>query len=187
MSMGRIEKGGIMGNCADRGQKRVRLTAAGVGLAAITLVAAACGSSASSASSPPTTGGATAKPVTVHLGYFPNLTHAPALVGISQGIFTKDLAPDTLSTQTFTAGPAENQALLSGSIDIAFEGPSAALSAYSSSHGASALVAGAASGGAGLVTSASITSPSQLKGKTLGSPQLANTQDVALKSWLKTN
>ena len=125
-------------------------------------------------------------PVTVHLGYFPNLTHAPALVGVAQGIFAKDLAPDTLSTQTFSAGPAENQALLSGSLDIAFEGPSAALSAYSSSHGAIAIVAGAASGGAGLVTKASITSPSQLKGTTLASPQLANTQDVALRYWLKT-
>jgi NitT/TauT family transport system substrate-binding protein len=160
---------------------------AAAGLAAVVLVAAACGSSSKTTSSSPTTaGGATTKGITVHLGYFPNLTHAPALVGISQGIFAKDLAPDTLSTQTFTAGPAENQALLSGSIDIAFEGPSAALSAYSSSHGAIAIIAGAASGGAGLVTKASITSPSQLKGTTLGSPQLANTQDVALRYWLKT-
>ena len=125
-------------------------------------------------------------PVTVHLGYFPNLTHAPALVGVAGGILAKDLAPDTLKTQTFSAGPAENQALLSGSIDIAFEGPSSALSAYSASHGAIAIIAGAASGGAGLVTAASITSPAQLKGKTLASPQLANTQDVALRYWLKT-
>jgi NitT/TauT family transport system substrate-binding protein len=98
-----------------------------------------------------------AKAVTVHLGYFPNLTHAPALVGIAQGIFARDLAPDTLATTTFSAGPAENQALLSGSLDIAFEGPSSALSAYSSSHGAIAIVAGAASGGAGLVTRPTIT------------------------------
>jgi NitT/TauT family transport system substrate-binding protein len=33
----------------------------------------------------------------------------------------------------------------------------------------------------------SITSPSQLKGTTLGSPQLANTQDIALRYWLKTH
>jgi NitT/TauT family transport system substrate-binding protein len=176
------------------------LTAAAA-LAALALCAAACGSS--SASSNPTTATTTAPnaaasattaapssgsgaPVAVRLGYFPNLTHAPALVGVAQGTFAKDLAPDTLSTQTFSAGPAENQALLSGSLDIAFEGPSAALSAYSSSHGAIAIISGAASGGAGLVTKASITSPSQLKGTTLGSPQLANTQDVALRYWLKT-
>jgi NitT/TauT family transport system substrate-binding protein len=161
----------------------------GLGLAALALIAAACGSSSSrsaaAATTSPTAAGQ-AKPVTVHVGYFPNLTHAPALVGVAQGTFAKDLAPDTLSTNTFAAGPAENQALLSGSIDIAFEGPSSALSAYSSSHGAVTIIAGAASGGAGLVTKPSITSPSQLKGKTLASPQLANTQDVALRYWLKT-
>jgi len=156
-----------------------------VGLAGLALVAAACGSSSKTTASG--AGGTTqSPPVTVNLGYFPNLTHAPALVGLAEGIFAKDLAPDTLTTQTFSAGPAENQALLTGSIDIGFEGPSSALSAYSSSHGAVAIIAGAASGGAGLVTKASITSPSQLKGTTLGSPQLANTQDVALRYWLKT-
>jgi NitT/TauT family transport system substrate-binding protein len=140
------------------------------------LVAAGCGSSSS----------ASASPVTVHLGYFPNLTHAPALVGVAQGIFARDLGTDKLDAgQTFNAGPAENQALLSGSIDIAFEGPSSALSAYSSSGGAIKIIAGAASGGAGLVTKGSITQPLQLKGKTIASPQLANTQDVALRYWLK--
>ncbi|HEX4865313.1 MAG TPA: ABC transporter substrate-binding protein [Acidimicrobiales bacterium] len=145
--------------------------------AAVALVAAGCGSSSASGGS---------SPVTVHLGYFPNLTHAPALVGVAQGIFARDLGTDKLdASQTFSAGPAENQALLSGSIDIAFEGPSSALSAYSSSVGAVKIIAGAASGGAGLVTKASITQPSQLKGKTIASPQLANTQDVALRYWLK--
>ena len=143
----------------------------------LAVIAAACGSATSSAS---------AAPVTLRLGYFPNLTHAPALVGVAQGIFAKDLGQDKLdASQTFSAGPAENQALLSGSIDIAFEGPSSALSAYSSSGGSIKIVAGAASGGAGLVTKPSITQASQLKGKTLASPQLANTQDVALRYWLK--
>jgi NitT/TauT family transport system substrate-binding protein len=105
---------------------------------------------------------------------------------MAKGIFAKDLSPDTLKTETFSAGPQQNQALLSGSIDMAFEGASSILSAYSSSHGAVQIISGAASGGAGLVTKASITSPSQLKGTTLGSPQLANTQDVALRYWLKT-
>jgi NitT/TauT family transport system substrate-binding protein len=176
-----------------RGKLRKKTLVGSVGLGALALLASACGSSSSphassnpTSNSSPAAAATSAKPVTVHLGYYPNLTHAPALVGVAQGIFAKDLAPDTLSTATFSAGPAENQALLSGSIDIAFEGPSSALSAYSSSHGAIAIVAGAASGGAGLVTKASITSPSQLKGKTLASPQLANTQDVALRYWLKT-
>ena len=150
------------------------------GASLLSLGAAGCGSSgAASASS---------SPVTVRLGYFPNLTHAPALVGVASGIFARDLARDRLDpSQTFTAGPAENQALLSGSIDIAFEGPSSVLSAYSSSNGAVRIIAGVASGGAGLVTKPSITEPAQLRGTTLGSPQLANTQDVALRYWLHTH
>jgi NitT/TauT family transport system substrate-binding protein len=108
-------------------------------------------------------------------------------VGVKLGIFAKDLGSDRLATpQTFSAGPAENQALLSGSIDIAFEGPSSAVSAFKSSNGAVTIISGAASGGAGLVTKGSITSPSQLKGTTLASPQLANTQDIALRHWLST-
>jgi NitT/TauT family transport system substrate-binding protein len=156
-------------------------------VAGLALVAAACGSSSKSTSATTAASDSSSgAPVTVRLGYFPNLTHAPALVGIAKGIFAKDLSPDTLTTETFTAGPEENEALLSGSIDIAFEGPSSVLSAYTSSHGAVEIISGAASGGAGLVTKASITSPSQLKGTTLASPQLANTQDVALRYWLKT-
>jgi NitT/TauT family transport system substrate-binding protein len=124
--------------------------------------------------------------VSLHIGYFPNITHAPALVGVEEGLFAKALTPDKLATPaTFSSGPDENQALLSGSIDIAFEGPSAALSAYSASK-AVTIISGAAAGGAGLVVNKSITSVSQLKGKKLGSPQLANTQDIALRYWLKT-
>lgn len=158
----------------------------GVGAAAVAILVAGCGSSSSTSSSGAATTAASAAPVTVHLGYFPNITHGVALVGVQEGIFAKDLGADKLdSSQTFTAGPAENQALLSGSIDIAFEGPSSALSAYTSSGGAVEIIAGAAAGGAGLVTKASITSPSQLKGTTLASPQLGNTQDIALRTWLK--
>jgi NitT/TauT family transport system substrate-binding protein len=191
MSIKRVKKSDLVRKQPDssfwcRGRRSRWLATSGI--AGLALLAAACGSSSSSASSgSSTTAGTSAntQAVTVHLGYFPNLTHAPALVGIAKGLFAKDLSPDTLKTETFTAGPQENQALLSGSIDIAFEGPSSILSAYSSSHGAVQIVSGAASGGAGLVTKASITSPSQLKGTTLASPQLANTQDVALRYWLK--
>lgn len=168
--------------------------------AAGALAVTACGSSSSSSSgtttaagssgtTAPASGGGTGSsaPVTVHLGYFPNITHGVALVGVNEGIFAKDLGPDKLNaSQTFSAGPAENQALLAGSIDIAFEGPSSVLSAYTSSHGAVEVVAGAASAGAALVVKSGITSPAQLKGKTLASPQLANTQDVSLKYWLNT-
>ena len=161
------------------------VTAALVGLA---VTAAGCGSTATTASNkanPPA--GGSASGVTVHIGYFPNITHAPALVGVQAGIFAKALGSDKLATpQIFSAGPAENAALLSGSIDMAFEGPSSALSAYTSSK-AVTIIAGVAAGGAGLVVDRSISSVKQLKGTKLGSPQLANTQDIALRYWLKTH
>lgn len=140
------------------------------------LLAAGCGSSA-----------ATGGPVTLRVGYFPNVTHAVALVGVRQGILAKDLGPDKLDAgQTFNAGPAETQALLSSAIDVAFVGPSPSIAAFTQSHGAVKIIAGAASGGAGLVTRAAITAVSQLKGKTLATPQLGNTQDVALRAYLKS-
>ncbi|HEX3539417.1 MAG TPA: ABC transporter substrate-binding protein [Acidimicrobiales bacterium] len=155
------------------------------GLAAVlvaALLAACSGSSAASSSS--TT---TSTPVTVRVGYFPNITHAVALVGVANGVFARDLAPDKLdATQTFNAGPAETQALLAQGIDIAFIGPSPSITAFTQSHGAVKIISGAASGGAGLVTKAAITSPAQLKGKTIATPQLGNTQDVALRAYLKT-
>jgi NitT/TauT family transport system substrate-binding protein len=159
-----------------RHARRPLKAASAVALAALGVTAVGVGVPAAQAASP----------VTVRIGYFPNITHAPALVGVQQGIFAKDLGTDKLATpQIFSAGPAENTALLSGSLDIAFEGPSSAVSAYKSSK-AVTIIAGAASGGAGLVVKSSITSASQLKGTTLGSPQLANTQDIALRYWLKT-
>ncbi len=126
-------------------------------------------------------------PVTLRLGYFPNITHAPALVGVQEGIFAKDLAPDKLdASKTFNAGPAETEAMLSGAIDVAFIGPSPSINAFSKSKGAVQIIAGATSGGAALVTKPSITSVDELKGKTIATPQLGNTQDVALRAFLKT-
>jgi NitT/TauT family transport system substrate-binding protein len=151
------------------------------------LVAAACGSSGSSATAATATATAGAAPVTLRLGYFPNITHAPALVGVQEGIFAKALAPDRLdASKTFNAGPAETEAMLSGAIDVAFIGPSPSINAFTKSNGAARIISGATSGGAALVVKPSITSVDQLKGKTIATPQLGNTQDVALRAFLQS-
>jgi NitT/TauT family transport system substrate-binding protein len=157
-------------------------------LAAVLVVGAVAAAGCASSSPAKATAATTAAAgVTVKVGYFPNITHGVALVGVEKGIFARDLAPDTLdATQTFNAGPAETQALLSKAIDIAFIGPSPSISAFSQSNGAVKIIAGAASGGAGLVTKAAITRPTDLKGKTIATPQLGNTQDVALRAYLKS-
>ncbi|MBV8985497.1 MAG: ABC transporter substrate-binding protein [Acidimicrobiia bacterium] len=146
------------------------------------LVAAACGGGDSSSAK-------SSGHVDLRLGYFPNLTHATALVGVANGIFTKDLGSNvTLQTKTFNAGPAAVEALFSNSLDITYVGPNPAINAFQKSNGqAVRLIAGATSGGAGLVVKPSINGPADLKGKKLASPQLGNTQDVALRNWLKKN
>jgi NitT/TauT family transport system substrate-binding protein len=147
-------------------------------------VSAAC-SSSSNASTGSSSSGVSA-PVTVNLGYFPNITHAPAIVGVEKGFFQQELGANTLRTQTFNAGGDAVTALLSGAIDATFVGPNPAINAYQKSNGdAVRVVAGSTSGGAALVVAPSINSVGDLKGKTLATPQLGNTQDVALRTYLK--
>jgi NitT/TauT family transport system substrate-binding protein len=121
----------------------------------------------------------------VRLGFFPNITHATALVGVQKGIYTKYLgkAPKAL---TFNAGPAATEAIFSGAVDATYVGPNPAINAFAKSHGqAVRVISGAASGGASLIVNPSIKSPADLRGKKIATPQLGNTQDVALRYWLK--
>ncbi|MDT7655871.1 MAG: sulfonate transport system substrate-binding protein, partial [Pseudonocardiales bacterium] len=112
----------------------------------------------------------------LRLGYFPNITHAPALIGLDKGFFAKELGSTKLVTQQFNAGPPEVSALLGGSLDAAFIGSSPAINAFDQSKGATVrLIAGSTSGGAQLVVKPGITTPEQLKGQTIATPQLANT------------
>lgn len=121
----------------------------------------------------------------VRLGYFPNVTHAPAIVAVEQGLFTAELGSTTLTPQTFNAGGDAVNALLGGSLDITYIGSGPAINAFAKSEGAVRLVAGATEGGAQLVVKPEITSPEQLRGRTIATPQLGNTQDIALKKWLQ--
>jgi NitT/TauT family transport system substrate-binding protein len=125
--------------------------------------------------------------VTLHLGYFPNVTHASAIVGVEGGIFQQKLGDNVkLDTSTFNAGPQVIEALNSGALDASYIGPNPAINAYAQSGGeAIRIVSGATSGGAFLVVKPDIKSAKDLEGKKVASPQLGNTQDVALRTWLK--
>lgn len=150
---------------------------------------AACAKNGDTASgSPATTAGTAigATAPTVRLGSFPNVTHAPALVGVARGTFKKYLGSTRLETKTFNAGPEEVEALFADALDIAYIGPNPSINAFQKSKGeAIRIISGSTSGGASLVVKADITKASDLMGKTLASPQLGNTQDVALRVWLK--
>ena len=162
-----------------------RLSALTVGLAVVSLALAACGGTSAASSNSPA---AAEKVTTVRLGFFPNLTHAPALVGLQEGLFKKALKPlgVTITPTAFNAGPDAITALFAGSLDITYIGPNPTINAYVQSKGAAVrVIAGAASGGAALVVRPTITDAAGLKGKTIATPQLGNTQDVALRFWLK--
>src|ERR1039457_5906000 len=154
------------------------------------LVLAGCSSSGSSgpgssgSSSGSGSGGA---PVTIRLGLLANITHASALIGIQKGFFSKNLgSAGKLTTTVYNSGTQETTAILAGQLDAAYVGPNPAINAFQKSGGAAIkIISGAASGGASLVVKSGITSAAQLKGKSLATPSLGNTQDVALRYWLK--
>ena len=158
-------------------------------LLAATLITVAALAGCSRAAEAPAPQQAAAGPAAeLRLGYFPNITHAPALIGDAKGFFAKELGSTKLTSQQFNAGPEEVAALLGGSLDAGFIGSSPAINAFAKSNGqAVRLVAGSTSGGAQLVTKPDITTPEQLKGKIVATPQAGNTQDVAFKKWLKEN
>ncbi|WP_431915634.1 ABC transporter substrate-binding protein [Micromonospora wenchangensis] len=154
-------------------------TLAAVGVATMGTTAA-CGDDDSA------TGGGSG-PVTLRLGYFPNITHAPAVVGVEKKIFEDKLGDGVkLETKTFNAGPAAIEAIFSGALDATYIGPNPTVNAFSKSKGeAVRVISGAASGGVALVVKPGITSVEQLRGKKIATPQLGNTQDVAIRYWLK--
>jgi NitT/TauT family transport system substrate-binding protein len=148
---------------------------------ALSLLAGACGSEQGAAEP----GAAAERPTTVRLGYFPNVTHASAIVGVEKGIFQEKLGDDKLEVSTFNAGPAAVEALFSEALDAAYVGPNPAINAYVTSKGAAIrIISGATSGGASLVVRPDVTDAGSLRGRTVASPQLGGTQDVALRSWL---
>lgn len=132
-----------------------------------------------------------AKTLKVTVAYLPNVTHAQALLGRSDGDFERALGPDVeIDWKIFNAGPAVVEAIFAGQVDMAYVGPNPAINGYVRSQGeALRVLSGAASGGAALVVRAdvSIEAPADFEGRRIASPQLGNTQDVALRAWLDKN
>jgi len=124
----------------------------------------------------------------LRIGYFPNINHAQAVIGLGSGDFQKVLGNDiTVKTQVFSAGPSAIEALFANQIDVTFIGSNPAINGYVESHGeALRIISGAASGGAVFVVrnDAGIDSVDDFANKKFSSPQLGNTQDVALRKYL---
>jgi NitT/TauT family transport system substrate-binding protein len=125
----------------------------------------------------------------VRVGAFPNITHPQAMVGKNTGWFDKAMGPQVkIEWKSFNAGPSAIEAIFAGAIDMTYIGPNPTISGYLRSNGeALRIVAGATSGGAALVVrnDSGIQKPEDFHGKKVASPQMGNTQDVALRAWLK--
>ncbi|MBI4209266.1 MAG: ABC transporter substrate-binding protein [Deltaproteobacteria bacterium] len=124
----------------------------------------------------------------IRVAVMPNLTHAPAFVGLAEGLLAQELgASIQIKPQLFNAGPSIVEAVLAGEIDLAYLGPGPALNGYFRSKGKGfKALAGVTSGGAALVVrqGVSIVTSLDLHGKRLATPQIGNTQDIALRYWL---
>jgi NitT/TauT family transport system substrate-binding protein len=162
------------------GRMRQRVVA---GLLGVSLLAG-CGAQAAPVT--PSTASPSPGSTTLRLGYFPNVTHAPAIVGVAGGILAEALGGDvTLDARTFNAGPDVVEAIFSGALDASYIGPNPAINAFIRSNGeAVRVIAGATSGGAFFVVRDGIDSADDLRGTKIATPQLGNTQDVALRAWL---
>ena len=134
---------------------------------------------------------------TLRLGYFPNVNHAQAIIGLKNGDFQKIIEGNNtnqgkikINEFVFSAGPSAIEALFGGQIDAAYVGPNPAISGYIASGGEGLrIVSGAASGGSVFIVrnDAGIESAKDLGGKKFASPQLGNTQDISLRKYLINN
>jgi NitT/TauT family transport system substrate-binding protein len=173
-----------------------RISAAIAGLTLVVTAGATGANAAPSASpSPKATTAATTLPKlptapVVRIGFFANITHAPALVAQQLRLFEQNLAKEGTQVQyvAFNAGPAAIESLKGGAIDVSYIGPNPTVAGYTSTNGSLLrVVSGVTSGGAQLVVKSGINSVGDLRGKKIATPQLGNTQDVALRAWLKDN
>ncbi|MFZ3100645.1 MAG: aliphatic sulfonate ABC transporter substrate-binding protein [Desulfitobacteriaceae bacterium] len=130
------------------------------------------------------------KNVTVRVGFFPNITHAQALIGKAEGTFQNSIGEtNKIDWKMFNAGPEEITALFAGAVDIGYIGPGPAINGYAKSKGDLQIIAGATDAGAILVSRKDlpIKDIKELSGKKVAVPQFGNTQDLLLRNLLQQN
>lgn len=126
----------------------------------------------------------------LRIGYFLNINHAQAVIGLGNGDFQKKMGNIKVETQVFNAGPSEMEALFANRIDVAYVGPNPAINGYLKTDGQGLrIISGVSSGGAVFVVrnDSGIESVKDFEGKKFASPQLGNTQDVSLRTYLLKN
>lgn len=146
-------------------------------LSLLSVLTAACSYRTSAAPSPD---------LKLRLGYLPNVTHATVLVGLAEGIYERVLGPGvTIEPQLFKSGGQVVSALFAGGLDIAYVGPGPAVNGFAKSGGdAVRVMAGSVGGGVSFVVQPGVEGVQELRGRKIAAPQYANSQDIALRTWL---
>lgn len=127
----------------------------------------------------------------IRVAYFPNITHAVPIIGMEKGTFENQIGNNTvIESMLFDAGPQVIESIFAGSIDIAYVGPGPAINGFlkSENHNVK-ILSGAASGGASFIVhpNSKIDSVADFEGKRIAAPQIGNTQDISLRSYLSEN
>lgn len=138
--------------------------------------------------------GAAEQPVVLRVGFFPNLTHAPALAARQLEREGKDFHQSNLpgvklEWRSFNAGPSAMEALVAGAIDLTYVGVSPVINAHVRTKGRTIRVlAPVATGGNALVIrkGSALRAPADFRGHRIATPQLGNTQDVDARVWLRS-
>ncbi|MEA2752877.1 MAG: sulfonate transport system substrate-binding protein [Myxococcales bacterium] len=126
----------------------------------------------------------------LRVGVMANLTHAPMLAGLGSGRIAQALAPVSIESRVFRAGPRVTEALIGDAIDVGTSGPAPVVVHHarhaSGGHGGLRILGGCCSGGASLVVTrrSRIAAAEHLRGKSLAVTQIGTTQDLALRSYL---
>ena len=122
----------------------------------------------------------------VRIGFFPNVSHAPALVAYEQGFYTANLPGVKVEIKEFVSGTTLSEAFAAGALDIGLIGPGPLINAAARGMPVQ-IIAGASQAGTVLIARAGsgITSLQDLRGKRVAVPALGNSQDILLRSMLR--
>ncbi|MEI7026490.1 ABC transporter substrate-binding protein [Paenibacillus sp. y28] len=155
----------------------------------VTVVLAACGGDKTQTTA--AQGGEKAAeskgPVTVKLGIFKNVTHAPGYVALENGYFQKLFGEHVkIEVTAFDNGSDFSTAIATEQIDIGFVGPGPSTNQFIKSKNFR-VISGSNNGGAVLVAGkdSGINSVKDLVGKTVAIPTKGSTNEISLRLLLQ--
>jgi len=126
----------------------------------------------------------------VRVAFFPNINHIVPIVGMENGIFSKNLEGTEIETRLFDSGPQVIESMFANSVDIAYVGPGPAINGFlQSKNNEIQIISGAASNGVSFVVNpeSQIKTAEDLDGKRIAAPLIGNTQDISLRNYLYEN